>query len=291
MAGEWIILLIIGIVLYKLFSKDSSSKKQRNRQRYQQTGPNNQYAVRQTGRNAPRTPRKVRTKTNSSLIQSAKRQEQLNNFDEASDLYLRGGQIYSAAKMKAMKGPISADEAINIIRVNSSDQVEMITRNLVNEFYYRLDQPATAAALLRSVGFIDEAIAVEVAAGIAPQAVSVTSSVGTETTVEDLSSEVSDVVEEQEVIPAVETANEETPIAVTETSAKPKDVENKLMMASVLLPDSCSVCRREIKSGDSFLQCLTCGKPGHYKHIAEMIKVTGKCPSCKQRLVMNMFDI
>ncbi|MHA2029372.1 MAG: hypothetical protein ACW99Q_08270, partial [Candidatus Kariarchaeaceae archaeon] len=124
-----------------------------------------------------------------------------------------------------------------------------------------------------------------------PQAVSVTSSVGTETTVEDLSSEVSDVVEEQEVIPAVETANEETPIAVTETSAKPKDVENKLMMASVLLPDSCSVCRREIKSGDSFLQCLTCGKPGHYKHIAEMIKVTGKCPSCKQRLVMNMFDI
>jgi predicted Zn-ribbon and HTH transcriptional regulator len=288
LAGEWIVLVIIGIVLYKLFSGDSASKK-RAKQRYQQTHPNNQYSVRQTGRNAPRSPRQTKDKTNSSYIQSAKRQEQLNNYDEASDLYLRGGQVYSAAKMKALKGPISADEAINIIRINASDQLDMITRNLVNEFYYRLDQPATAAALLRSVGYIDEAIAVEVAAGIAPQTVSVTAPAGSETSVQDeTASAVVETVEE-EIIPEV--VVEEVPTSEPEPIAKVENVQNTLMMASVTLQDTCSVCRREIKSGDSFLQCLTCGKPGHYKHIAEMIKVTGKCPNCKQRLVMNMFDI
>ena len=245
--------------------------------------------VKQTGRNVQKQPRRRKSRANATFVQSAKSQEQQHNYDEASQLYLRGGQVYSAAKMKALKGPIGADEAINIIQVNSPDQVEMIIRNLVNEFYYRLNQPATASALLRSVGFIDEAIAVEVAAGIASQTITVSTPAGTSaemgsepiTTPPPAEINEIDSVEEMQVAEEVEIAS----------PSKPDKIQNTLMMASVTLSDKCIVCRRDITSGDSFLQCLSCGKPGHYKHIAEMIKVTGKCPNCKERLVMHMFDL
>lgn len=285
----WLVLLIIGIVLYKLFKSDASDKKKRSRRQVSQSSSNNLYATRQTGRDSPRRSQKDTNKTNSSFIQSAKRQEKMKNYDEASQLYLRGGQVYSAAKMKVMKGPTGAEEAINIIEVNSPDQVEMVTRNLVNEFYYRLGQPATAAALLRSVGLVDEAIAVEVTAGIAPQVESVnvqTATTHTEVEPVENTEPVVDTMEEESVddISVIEEVEAVTP-------AKPNNIQNTLLMASVLLSDKCIVCRRDITTGDSFLQCQSCGKPGHYKHIAEMIKVTGKCPNCKERLVMHMFNL
>lgn len=287
MANTFLVLLIIGIVLYKLFKSDSSDKKRDARRQRSQSNLNDPYSVRPTGRNSPRDSRKRTNRTNTSFIKSAKRQEQMQNFDEASQLYLRGGQVYSAAKMKALKGPIGAEEAINIVQVNSPDQVQMVTRNLVNEFYYRLSQPATAAALLRAVDLVDEAIAVEVAAGIAPQNVAMNPP-------EELMVKVdSETIAVDEEIDDVETVAD---VAVTEEidnngPLDAENIQNTLLMASITLSDNCMVCRRNITSGDSFLQCQSCGKPGHFKHIAEMIKVTGKCPSCKERLVMSMFSL
>ena len=67
-------------------------------------------------------------------------------------------------------------------------------------------------------------------------------------------------------------------------------IPNTLMMAASDLIIKCIVCRKTIESGDSFIYCINCGKPGHYRHLGEMIKVTGKCPSCKKRLVLSMYD-
>ncbi len=289
MANTFLVLLIIGIVLYKLFKSDSSDKKKYAQGQSRRSNINDKYSVRPTGRDAPMRSRKDSNRTNNSFIKSAKRQEQMKNYDDASQLYLRGGQVYSAAKMKALKGPTGAKEAINIVQINSPDKVQMVTRNLVNEFYYRLNQPATAAALLRSIDLVDEAIAVEVAAGIAPQTVTANASASTvEVTPEsnsvDPQIEVKDEVEIDVEIPLVEEVSDNGPDIM-------ENIQNTLMMASVSLADKCIVCRRDITSGDSFLQCQSCGKPGHYKHIAEMIKVTGKCPHCKERLVMSMFSL
>ncbi|MCE7735025.1 MAG: E3 ubiquitin protein ligase [Candidatus Heimdallarchaeota archaeon] len=290
MANTFWVLLIIGIVLYKLFKSDSSDKKKHARRQRRQSNLSDPYSVRPTGRNTPKDSRKESSRTNTSFIKSAKRQEQMNNYDEASQLYLRGGQVYSAAKMKAMKGPIGAEEAIKIVQINSPDQVQMVTRNLVNEFYYRLNQPATAAALLRSIDLVDEAIAVEVAAGIAPQSPNVTPPAEISTEVKPEAVVVSPQIEEINEV-AIVADVPETKEAVDNGPTGEINIQNTLMMASVTLSDNCIVCRRNINSGDSFLQCQTCGKPGHYKHIAEMIKVTGKCPNCKERLVMSMFSL
>lgn len=282
-----IILVIFGYIFYKLFGGGKSKKsKQRTTKRPYQQQVEDGYRVRQTGQGSDRS---RRTDSGTSLIQSAKRQERLGNFDEASRLYLRADQVFSAAKMKAMKGPQEAGAAIETIRLNApEDQVEMIVRNLVNEFYYRLDMPANAASLLRGFNLIAEAQAVEVAAGIQPQIIDVAS------LDDDLAAE---FVEE----PVIETSNVEAQIV--ETEAKKTDIavevdnsnsdgySRTLLLASGGLSDPCSVCKRPIESGDSFLQCLNCGKPGHYKHLAEIMKVVGKCPRCKARLVISMYEL
>ncbi len=301
LANTFLILLIIGGALYLIFKSDDDTKKSRKRRRNESTV--DPYATRQTGRDAPRKPTKrprgTSMQTKSSIIRSAKKEESRKNYDEASDLYLKGDQVYSSAKMKAMKGPTGAVEAINLIEIYSPDQIETITRNLVNEFYYRLNQPATAAAILRAWGHNDEAIAVEVAAGIPTQAVTVAAPNATATSFEpetapaamdtiDISNQES-LEESYTEIPT----NDITDLAEETVAEIPKmdNISNTLLMASVTLNDACSVCKRSINTGDSFLQCLSCGKPGHYKHIAEMIKVTGKCPKCRQRLVISMFDL
>ena len=63
-------------------------------------------------------------------------------------------------------GKVSPSVAIEIIKNNAFDQLEMITRNLVNDFYYRENKPAIAASLLRGINLAGEAEAVEVSAGI-----------------------------------------------------------------------------------------------------------------------------
>ena len=294
MAGEFIIIVIIVIALYLIFKGDDGTKKRRKRRLKQST--NDPYSSRQTGKDAPRreAPRKSRrssSRTNSSFIRSAKREESRKNYDEASDLYLKGNQVYSSAKMKLLKGPSGAPEAINLIDINAPDQTETITRNLVNEFYYRLKQPATAAAILRAGGQNEEAIAVEVAAGIPSQSIIVTTPNTPTNPAEPkiLSSEPDQVeiatqetTQETAILNSDENNSDMAGDSPDETS-KIDNISNTLMMASVNLTDACSVCKKPINAGDSFLQCLSCGKPGHFKHLPEMVKVTGKCPICRER--------
>jgi hypothetical protein len=290
--GTFILIVIIGFILYRVFSGSKSDKS--NRRQVRSPGD---YQIRQTGRGAPR---RQPAQTRASIIQSAKRQEQRGNLDEASKLFIQGGQVFSAAKMQALKGPQAAMSAIEIIRTHAHDQVDMITRNLVNEFYYRLNQPATAAALLRGVGLHDEAEAVEVSANITPQTVQSYHTPVTSTTssqqppIEEVApiSPAPTEVEGEELVE--ETQAEEAHAEGAQVVTTPIDrdsIPNTLLMASVQLSETCSVCKRSIGSGDSFLYCLNCNHPGHYKHLREFMKVTGKCPVCKERLVANMYDI
>jgi len=144
------------------------------------------------------------------------------------------------------------------------------------------------------VGLNDEAEAVEVAAGITLS----------QTHTEPLSTKSGSISEDIQVPPEPQPIIEaEMPLEkmseVVSEVENPKDLEtsqkdtypNAMMMASSTLQDSCSVCRREIKSGDSFIYCMNCGKPGHYGHLGEVIKVTGKCPVCQKRLTPTMYDI
>jgi len=293
-----IIIVIIGYLIYRLTVSDSQKRSRRPRQTV------HGRRIRKTGKGAPRasTDRSA-PETNSSLIQSAKRQERIGNYDEASRLYLRGGHVFSAAKMIAMKGPQEATRVVDLIRVNSPNQIDMIGQNLVNEFYYRLEQPATAAAILRAVGKDDEAMAVEVASGIAPpnaspsqasQTADIAQVVNPGKAEPDPQISDTEVITPENNIPSPVSVSTQTASVQEIMAEKPKTtnkVNNKLMMASVDLEDNCSVCKRAIKNGSSFLYCLNCSKPGHYKHLAEIMKVTGKCPNCKERLALRMYDL
>ncbi|MDH5401311.1 MAG: E3 ubiquitin protein ligase [Candidatus Heimdallarchaeota archaeon] len=283
---EIIVIIIIGILIYLLF-KSSGSKNRppvHNRQIPQ-------------NRPAPNRIPGPRVQNQRNYINSAKQQENQRNYNEASRLYLLGGQIFSAAKMKLMMGLNEVDNAMQIIRSNAPNQIELISRNLANEFYYKLSKPAISSAILRSIGLIDEAIAVEVASGIQspistvsstpsstssiPSPVVSTSSVGSSSVVE------SSVVESNVEVVLDEEISKESSVSNNDSV----NVPNTLLMASSTIDGNCVVCKKAIKTGDSFIYCLNCGKPGHYKHLGEMMKVTGKCPSCKQRLVINMYDL
>ncbi|MHA2092718.1 MAG: hypothetical protein ACW98K_17875 [Candidatus Kariarchaeaceae archaeon] len=285
-AGGIFVIVIIGIIIYKVFSRSKTPPP------YRQQPGSDQFRTRRTGRGSGPRPQ---DQTRSTIAQSAKRQERLGNLDEASRLYLQSGQIFSAAKMKALKGPQEANTAIDLIRQNAPHQVEMISQNLVNEFYYRLNQPATAAALLHGMEKHEEATAVEIAANIASPTIQtapapVSSSISEEIVADDLSVSIPEPSSSIEVDePQVEESLKpvpDAPVAVDQAS-----ISNTLMMASMDLAQNCAVCRRSIKSGDSFLYCLNCGSPGHFKHLAEIMKVTGKCPNCKERLVSSMYDL
>lgn len=302
----YIFIIVIVYLLYKGFTEDSSD--------VLNTPPYSRNRSNQLSQNQFSQPSQRRQdRTRGSLVDSAKRQEKMGNYDEASRLYLQGGQIFSAAKMKAMKGPHEAGNAVNIIEAHSPDKMELITQNLVNEFYYRLEKPATAASLLRNIGKEEEAVAVEVAAGISPTVTN--SNVNTTPARSETTRTTSEINATSQDIPDMEDLFDEDTVAedadinelldeiapLEELDVEPTVVEtpedpageypNTLMMASTTLDATCSACRRDIESGDSFLYCLNCGRPGHYKHLGEIMKVMRKCPACKQKLVPQMYDL
>ena len=295
-----IILIIVGYVLLKIFSGSSKSKNKKQAKQY---------------RTPQMTPQRPPAQTNN-IEQNAKRQVSLGNFDEASNLYLRAGRIYQAAKTKAMKGPSAAPEVIEIISVNYKGNKETPLNNLVDEFYHRLNKPEVSIALLRLMNQNDRANAIQAVAF--PQAESQSSYSPQEELIEvnqsfqtssesiaetkpsvDMKNNLDDnmdVISEYELddfLNSVEPVTEpaETKPVKNESPKTTKSIPNTLMMASGDLGENCIACRKAIKSGDSFIYCLNCGKAGHYKHLGEMIKVTGKCPSCGKRLVLSMFDL
>ena len=49
--------------------------------------------------------------------------------------------------------------------------------------------------------------------------------------------------------------------------------------------NTCQICKQHINFGEESGGCLYCGNNNfHYRHLAESIKVTGKCPICKETL-------
>ena len=145
------------------------------------------------------------------------------------------------------------------------------------------------------MGLDEEAEAVEVAAGLSvtqtvTEPVKTASASSIQEEVMSVEPMVSSIDPEDEFFEETEAEPLVDPVSVSKP-VKRDSYPNSMMMASTTLQDNCSACRREIKSGDSFIYCLNCGKPGHYAHLGEMIKVTGKCPVCKERLAPTMYDI
>ena len=151
-------------------------------------------------------------------------------------------------------------------------------------------------SLLRSAGKIDEAMAVEIAAGISSQPATSSPTLTPPITPRAPVSppEIQHTEPEHHITSVAAVHEEVIPAPQTETKSSPPSngsYPNTLLMASMTLSDPCIVCRKSVNAGESFLHCLNCGKTGHYKHVAEIMKVTGKCPSCKERLVISMYDI
>ncbi len=48
--------------------------------------------------------------------------------------------------------------------------------------------------------------------------------------------------------------------------------------------EKCSVCNRDIISGDQIVRCPSCHIPSHRDHLLEWIKIKGYCPNCKEKL-------
>lgn len=289
--ASFVIFLVIGYIIYKIYksTKRPSQKPPVSRQ------PMNRGKQR---------PHRSSAVPNQSLMKSAQKQVSRGNFDEASNLYLRAGQVFTSAKMKMFKGPTSADETLELIRVNAPQRFDVILDNLVNEFYYRLSRPEISTALLRSAGYLERAEAIEVASGIsAPVIVNTPAKTVMKTVVKTApkSSAATPVKKElnfeDDSITPVDGKDIDSFLDSSLKSTKVKKVEkrtdipNTLLMASADLKDPCIVCRKRIKSGDNFIYCLNCGRAGHYKDLGEMMKVRGKCPSCKERLVRSMYEI
>ncbi len=298
------ILFMVGLFIYKSVSKPKKKlpPQKRTYQIPSQTSSSNKIPTRHV-------------KKFNTLSNSAKEQANLGNFDEASRLYLLAGQVYLAAKMKALKGPQFAAEAIDIIRAKFRGDAEKTINNLVSEFYDRLNKPAIAAALLRAAGYIDRAMAIEAIINTSLNPSPVSTVVVTENTSNSTEDSLSPTVEEdtttfdddrEEELSTEEIDNfldefleDDSSTELEEddhqddftSSAPKKEIPNTMLMATTDLGEKCIACRRPIKSGDTFIYCLHCGKPGHYKHLGEMIKVTGKCPNCHKRLVLSMYDL
>lgn len=206
------------------------------------------------------------------FIDSANRLISQGKYDEASTLFLQAGRIFQAAKTKMLKGPQAAQEALEIIKNRMPLQVEKVGRNLAHEFFYNLNRPREAAAILREMGLVGEAEAIEVVAGIATPLPQVeTSSI-------------------KPVQVSQEAPQTEVEVEENVTVEKPENIPNLVLTASSNLSDTCVVCKRAIRTGDAYIYCLHCGKPGHSRHLFEYMKVKGECPNCNQMLRGKMYQ-
>ncbi|RMG35088.1 MAG: hypothetical protein D6732_09655 [Methanobacteriota archaeon] len=208
-------------------------------------------------------------------------------YDEASTLFLQAGRIFQAAKTKMLKGPQAAPEAIEIIRNRMPLQVEKIGRNLAHEFYYNLNRPREAAAILRAMGLHGEAEAIEVVAGITSQSTPEPISQTPSSKVNPV--QVAQSAPEPVSIPEP-TSSPPSEEVIAEPPEKPENIPNLVMTATSNLSETCVVCRKAIRNGDEYIYCVHCGKPGHSRHLFEYMKVKGECPNCKQRLRAKMYQ-
>ncbi len=235
------------------------------------------------------------------FILSAERLAEQGRYDDAATLYLQAGKIFLAAKTKMMKGPEAATEALDIIRSKMPNSFETIGRNLAHEFYYNLRKPVEAATILRAMGLVGEAEAIEVVENIPPteryliqseMEVPIQNENVNQVTHQPessiLVSEQLDQVEKSEMQP--EKSEMEPAKAVATTVDVSGEIPNTILTAKLGLEKPCVVCKKSIDAGSEYVYCLNCGNPGHRRHLLEYIKVRGICPNCKARLTRKMYE-
>ncbi len=216
----------------------------------------------------------------------ARELERSGAFQEAAELYLMAGEVFSAAKAMASQGPEYVPQAVAIIEAYAPNRVEMIVRNLVRYFYDRNDL-RTAARLFREIGLTGEAEALEAIAQTSPSAQSASFSAASPAVSASVSAvtqpSVSTVPPKPQPQITAEPARSEKPLADVSLE------KTKAMVATSDLNEKCMLCRKNIRSGEIYVKCPHCQNIAHRSHLMEWVKVKAICPVCRQRLTTEMF--
>ncbi|UJG43329.1 MAG: E3 ubiquitin protein ligase [Candidatus Heimdallarchaeum endolithica] len=228
-------------------------------------------------------------------------------YDRAKEEYLKTGRIFGAAKSVASKGKEYVKEALEIIKQYAPEREEEMIRNL-SRYFFDSGEVELSAQVLYDYNLIEEAKAVLATIGksiddiVEPKSVEISTfsstepfmsstETETETIISSFASDtepISDAREELRVL-----ANEEETEPIEPFSSQVEETKKiepqKLKIATVDLEERCTVCLGEIKAGESFVRCPHCGKPSHYSHLVEWLKVKTQCPNCRNKLSLNMF--
>ncbi len=217
----------------------------------------------------------------------ARELERAGAFQEAAELYLMAGEVFSAAKAMASQGPEYVPQAVAIIEAYAPNRVEMIVRNLVRYFYDRNDLQ-TAARLFREIGLTGEAEALEAIAQTSPSAQSASISAPAPSAPASVSAfvqpSVSTVSSQPQPQISAEPVRSEKPLADISLE------KTKAMVATSDLNEKCMLCRKNIRSGEIYVKCPHCQNIAHRSHLMEWVKVKAICPVCRQRLTTEMFS-
>ncbi len=216
----------------------------------------------------------------------ARELERVGAFQEAAELYLKAGEVFSAAKAMASQGPSYVPQAVAIIETYAPNRVEMIVRNLVRYFYDRNDLQ-TAARLFREIGLTGEAEALEAVAHTSTTAQPPTASALPPSAPSSASSVVSSTVPLAPTQPQAQITAE--PVRSEKPLADVSLEKAKAMVATGDLNEKCMLCRKNIRSGEIYVKCPHCQNIAHRSHLMEWVKVKAICPVCRQRLTTDMF--
>ncbi len=302
--SDFILVIVLAVIVYLIAKQVAKS-------------PRNSSNQSRRTRSTRRRPRD-RQQSNNHYFKTAEKLVREGRFDEASTLYIQSGQTYLAAKAKLLKGPTYANQALLILQNRLGSNITKAVDNLIQELYYKNNRPDLAAALLRANGQIEAAEAIEVVSNIQPVEFEALppSQVVTEgkistsdsnhpirptsnnTNGSGLPVEVSTIDKEEVIIPQVTSKAMGSDLDSTEliqnqpaSNLQTESIPNTLLLASSKLNDNCSVCRKSIETGDTFLYCINCRAPAHSRHLLEYVKVRGVCPICNKRLAVSMYEL
>lgn len=228
-------------------------------------------------------------------------------YDRAKEEYLKTGRIFGAAKSVASKGKEYVKEALEIIRQYAPEREEEMVRNL-SRYFFDSGDVELSAQVLYDYNLIEEAKAVLATIGksiediVEPKSVEISTFSSTEPFLSSTESETEPIISSfaSDTEP-INDAREELKVLASEEEAEPiepftsqvekqKKIEpQQLKIATVDLDERCTVCLGEVKAGESFVRCPHCGKPSHYSHLVEWLKVKTQCPNCRNKLSLNMF--
>ena len=236
--------------------------------------------------------------------------ERLGRYQEAAEMYLKAGEIFSAAKAIASQGPEYVPHAVNLIENYAPSRAEMIVRNLVRYFFDK-GELLTAAKLFHEIGLHGEAEAIEALLPKTHQPPNIqrpptipdskpipptTSNIYDKPSIPPPPSttpsqpEVRPDVEQ--ILPRISREQQEKlsqPVISEKPLAEPGKAQGP-RMASTDLEEVCMLCRKKIKAGEVYLKCPYCQNIFHRTHLLEWIKVKATCPVCKHELKPEIFE-